>query len=44
MKELTLIIPAKKEAESLPTFLREIENIDCHKMILQKKILRQKMF
>mgnify|MGYP001316984146 CR=1 FL=1 len=37
MKELTLIIPAKKEAESLPTFLREIENIDCHKMVVLQK-------
>ena len=37
MKELTLIIPAKKEAESLPTFLKEIENIDCHKMIVLQK-------
>ena len=25
MQNLTLIIPTKKEAESLPTFLREIE-------------------
>ena len=37
MKELTLIIPAKKEAESLPTFLREIKNIDCHKMVVLQK-------
>ncbi len=37
MKELTLIIPAKREAESLPTFLREIKNIDCHKMVVLQK-------
>ena len=37
MNELTLIIPAKKEAESLPTFLKEIENIDCHKMVVLQK-------
>ena len=37
MNELTLIIPAKKEAESLPTFLKEIENIHCHKMIVLQK-------
>ena len=43
MRDLTLIIPAKKEAESLPIFLREIENLDCHKMIvLQKEDLETK--
>ena len=34
MKELTLIIPTKKEAESLPTFLREIEDLTCRKLIV----------
>ena len=37
MQNLTLIIPTKKEAESLPTFLREIKNIDCHKMVVLQK-------
>jgi len=37
MNELTLIIPAKKEAESLPIFLNEIRNINCHKMIVLQK-------
>ena len=34
MKELTLIIPTKKEVESLPTFLREIEDLTCRKLIV----------
>ncbi len=34
MHDLTLIIPAKKEAESLPTFLKEIENYKCEKLIV----------
>ena len=37
MNELTLIIPAKKESESLPIFLKELENINCHKMIVLQK-------
>tara|TARA_B100001113_G_C21062013_1_gene601640 strand:- start:499 stop:1173 length:675 start_codon:yes stop_codon:yes gene_type:complete len=37
MSELTLIIPAKKEAESLPVFLSEIENFNCVKMIVLQK-------
>ena len=37
MKDLTLIIPAKKEAESLPTFLNEINNFDCKKLIVLQK-------
>ena len=37
MSELTLIIPAKKEAESLPIFLREIENINYKKMVVLQK-------
>ena len=36
MKDLTLIIPAKK-AESLPTFLNEINNFDCKKLIVLQK-------
>ena len=42
MKDLTLIIPAKKEAESLPTFLNEINNFDCKKLIVLQKILRRR--
>ena len=34
MKNLTLIIPTKKEVESLPIFLREIENFNCEKLIV----------
>ena len=34
MKELTLIIPAKNEAECLPTVLNELKNFDC-KIIAQ---------
>ena len=29
MKNLTLIIPAKREAESLPQVLQEIKNVGC---------------
>ena len=29
MKNLTLIIPAKAEADSLPNVLEEIKNFDC---------------
>ena len=34
MKNLTLIIPTKKESESLPIFLREIKNLICKKMVV----------
>ncbi len=34
MKNLTLIIPTKKESESLPIFLREIKNLNCKKMVV----------
>ena len=37
MTELTLIIPTKKEAESLPIFLREIENLKYKKLIVLQK-------
>ena len=37
MQNLTLIIPTKKEVESLPTFLREIENYNCKKLIVLEK-------
>ncbi len=30
MKNLTLIIPAKQEHDSLPIFLKELENFSCH--------------
>ena len=43
MRDLTLIIPAKKEVESLPVFLKEIENYQCKKFIvLQKEDLETK--
>ena len=34
MKELTLIIPAKNEPESLPSVLFELEKFDCNKTIV----------
>ena len=37
MNDLTLIIPAKKEAESLPIFLKEIEKYKCKKLIVLQK-------
>ena len=37
MNDLTLIITAKREAESLPIFLKEIENIECKKLIVLQK-------
>ena len=43
MRDLTLIIPAKKEVESLPVFLKEIENYKYKKFIvLQKEDLETK--
>ena len=37
MKDLTLIIPTKKEVESLPVFLREINNLICKKLVVLQK-------
>ena len=37
MQNLTLIIPTKKEVESLPAFLKEIENYNCKKLIVLEK-------
>jgi glycosyltransferase involved in cell wall biosynthesis len=37
MKNLTLIIPAKYEKESLPIFLKEIEKYECEKIVILKK-------
>lgn len=34
MKDLTLVIPAKNEAESLPTVLKELKSFDCKKIII----------
>jgi len=34
MKELTLVIPAKNEAECLPRVLDELKNFDCKKIII----------
>ena len=34
MKDLTLIIPTKKEVESLPVFLSEIKNLFCKKLVV----------
>ena len=37
MKELTLVIPAKNEAECLPRVLDELKNFDCKKIIVIPK-------
>ena len=37
MKELTLIIPAKFESESLPVFLNDIKNLNVKKKIILDK-------
>ncbi len=37
MSDLTLIIPAKKEVESLPIFLKELESFNYNKMIVLQK-------
>ena len=34
MQDLTLVIPAKYESESLPYFLKEISNLTCKKLIV----------
>ena len=36
MKNLTLVIPAKYESESLPIFLKEISMYDCQKLIVMQ--------
>lgn len=37
MKNLTLIIPAKYEKESLPVFLKEIKEYECDKIVVLRK-------
>ena len=37
MKNLTLIIPAKNESESLPIFLRELSNLDLNILVVLSK-------
>ena len=37
MSNLTLVIPAKKEAESLPVFLRELKQYDYKKIVVLQK-------
>ena len=37
MKELTLVIPAKNEAECLPEVLNELKNFDCKKLVIIPK-------
>lgn len=37
MQDLTLVIPAKFESESLPIFLKEISGLDCKKLIVLEK-------
>jgi len=37
MKNLTLIIPAKHEKDSLPVFLNEIRYLECKKIVISQK-------
>ena len=37
MHDLTLVLPTKKEAESLPIFLKELEKYNCKKLICLEK-------
>ena len=37
MNDLTLLIPANKEVESLPIFLDELKSFDSHKMVVVQK-------
>ena len=37
MENLTLVIPAKQEKESLPLVLKEIDNFECNKKIIVSK-------
>ena len=37
MKDLTLIIPTKKEVESLPIFLKELKDFNCIKLVVLQK-------
>ncbi len=37
MNNLTLLIPANKESESLPIFLNELTHYDCKKMVVLQK-------
>ena len=37
MINLTLLIPAKQEAESLPIVLKELEKFDCQKLVVMDK-------
>jgi len=37
MENLTLIIPAKNESESLPIFLNELQKYNCKKMVVLQK-------
>ena len=37
MNNLTLLIPANKEAESLPIFLNELTSYNCKKMVVLQK-------
>ena len=34
MNKLTLLIPANKESESLPTFLKELENYEYRVLVV----------
>lgn len=37
MKNLTLLVPANKESESLPIFLKELQDYNCKKLIVLQK-------
>ena len=38
MEDLTLIIPAKNESESLPSVLEEIKDYSCKKIVILESI------
>ena len=37
MQNLTLLIPANKESESLPIFLSELKEYNCKKLVVLQK-------
>ena len=39
MKDLTLIIPSKRESESLPIFLKELKKYKCKKKLFYRRMI-----
>ena len=40
MLDLSLVIPAKYESESLPVFLNEIKDYRCKKIVILEEVRR----